>query len=64
MADYEFYDVKTRNKVKVAENKIKKTTYKTSRNQTRYAIRAEHQGRPLTRFVKKDLWDRLKVPTE
>jgi len=67
MADIEFYNVKTRQKVQVPVEKIRKTKYeKTSEKgvQVRYAIRAEYEGSKLTKFVSKVEWDKLNVPEE
>lgn len=54
-----FYDVKTRTSV---ESEVtEKQEYK-SRGQVRYAVKAKTQdGRSLTRFVSKDVYDSLKV---
>ncbi len=61
----EFYDVKTRQKVKIEENQVKKTTFKTKNGQTRYGLRAKtDDGRNLTKFVSKGDWDTLDVPVE
>jgi hypothetical protein len=61
----EFYDVKTRQKVKIEENQVKKTTFKTKNGQTRYGLRAKtDDGRNLTKFVSKGDWDTLDVPEE
>ena len=64
----QFYDVKTRQKVDVSDSDITKTTYtrttKSGSTQTRYAVRAKYQGRNLTKFVSKETWDSLDVPTE
>ena len=65
MRNTTFYDVKTRKKVKKEETELKKTKYTRSLNggsiQIRYAIRAEHDGRWLTKFCTKSDWDILKV---
>jgi hypothetical protein len=63
----QFYNVKTRSKVDVPDNEIKKTKYvrKTSKgDQVRYAVRANVNGTNLTKFVGKDVYDSLKVPEE
>jgi hypothetical protein len=63
MASVEFYDVKTRKKVKIDEGKIKKVKFETKKGQTRYGIQAKtDDGRNLTKFVSKTEWDKLKVP--
>ena len=65
--EIEFYDVKTRKKVKVT-NGSKKTKYerqlKDGNTQVRYALRAETDGRKLTKFCSKVDWDKLNVPVE
>jgi hypothetical protein len=59
----EFYDVKTRQKVSVDESKVKKVVYHPKgTGGPRYGLRAEHQGRPLTKFISKADYDRLNVP--
>lgn len=64
--DIEFYDVKNRRKVKVPSSQVKKTKYeRTTKNgtmQVRYAVKAEHDGVKLTKFVSKDFWDSLDAP--
>lgn len=64
----EFYDVKSRQKVSVDEGSIKKTKYerqtKAGKTSVRYALRAEHQGTKLTKFVSQADWDALSVPEE
>lgn len=66
MPDIEFYNVKTRSKVMIPENKVQKTKFeRTGKNgqiQVRYAVKAEHEGTKLTKFVSKDLWDKLTAP--
>ena len=63
-----FYDVKERQKVDVSEGNVKKTKYerklKDGSTQTRYALRADHAGRKLTKFCSKADWDKLSVPIE
>ena len=55
-----FYDVKLRKKVTVEV--VSKTTY-TVKGQTRYALRARtDDGRNLTKFVKKEVYDEADVP--
>ena len=59
----EFYDVKTRQKVSVDESKVKKVTYQPKgTGGPRYGLRAEYEGRSLTKFVSKAEYDRLNVP--
>jgi hypothetical protein len=61
----EFYDVKLKKKVSIAESNIKKTTFTTKNGQVRYGIRAKtDDGRNLTKFVNKATWESLNVPTE
>lgn len=63
----QFYNVKTRSKVDVPDNQVKKTKYvrKTSKgDQVRYAVRANVNGTNLTKFVGKDVYDSLNVPEE
>lgn len=55
----EFYDVKTRKKIKA--DVTEKVTYGKGGRQ-RYAFRAKTKdGRNLTKFVSKDVWDKAKV---
>ena len=62
----EFYDVRKRAKVGVAEDQVKKTSYerqtKSGKTQVRYALVAQLEGSKLTKFVSKDVWDSLSVP--
>jgi hypothetical protein len=60
----QFYNVKKRAKVNVADTDIKKKRYE-GRGGYRYAVRAvDDDGMHLTKFVKKDLYDSLSVPEE
>lgn len=63
MDKVEFYDVKNRNKVSVPMKDVKKVTYeretKDGKKQIRYAVKAELNGSKLTKFVGKDLWDKI-----
>ncbi len=63
----QFYDVRRREKVDVPEANIKKTSYerttKAGKLQVRYALTAQMEGSKLTKFVSKDTWDSLNVPT-
>jgi hypothetical protein len=60
----EFYDVKTRKKVTVDDKDIMKTTF-TANGQIRYGLRGKTaDGRKLTKFVSKAVWDSMKVPEE
>lgn len=62
----QFYDVKTRQSVEVADDKIqkKKMERKTSKgtNQTRYAAVAVVDGRNLFKFINEATYNSLKVP--
>ena len=61
----EFYDVKTKAKVKVDDKEVTKTTFTTNNGQTRYGLRGKTKdGRNLTKFVSKADWDKLNVPVE
>lgn len=63
----QFYDVKAREKVSIDESDVKKKTYerKTSTGtQVRYALRANHNGTNLTKFVSKADFDALNAPME
>lgn len=62
--EIEFYDVKLRQKVKVPQSKVTKTTFDTKNGQVRYGLRAKTEdGRNLTKFVSKADWDKLDVKT-
>ena len=57
-----FYNLKTRSHVEIPESDI--TKHKMVRatktgEQTRYAVKATHEGTPLTKFVSKDNYDAL-----
>lgn len=57
-----FYDVKTREKVDTEV--VAKTTYQV-KGQTRYAVKGRtSDGRNLTKFVSKDVWETVDAPTE
>jgi len=65
----QFFDVKTREKVDVDEANIAKTKYerttKSGSVQVRYALRGTlADGRKVTKFVSKDVWDSMDVPEE
>jgi len=61
----DFYDVKLRKKVSIAESNVRKTTFQTKNGQVRYGLRAKTEdGRNLTKFVSKGDWDKLNVPVE
>ncbi len=55
----QFYDVKTRSKVDAEVTE--KTTYQV-KGQTKYAVKGQtSDGRNLTRFVSKDVYDSVNV---
>jgi hypothetical protein len=62
----QFYDVKNRKKVDVAESQVKKVKYerqtKNGKMQVRYAVKAELNGVKLTKFVSQDMWMKLDAP--
>ncbi|KXK19580.1 MAG: hypothetical protein UZ15_CFX003001986 [Chloroflexi bacterium OLB15] len=61
----EFYDVKTRKKVKIDDKEVKKTTFTTKNGQTRYGLRGKtSDNRWLTKFVSKGDWDKASYPVE
>lgn len=61
----EFYDVKTRQKVKIDDKKVSKTTFTGDNGQVRYGLRGQtDDGRKLTKFVSKADWDTMDVPVE
>jgi formate-dependent nitrite reductase cytochrome c552 subunit len=61
----EFYDVKTRQKVKIEDKNVLKTTFTTKNGQTRYGLRGKtDDGRMLTKFVSKGDWDAGKYSEE
>ena len=61
----EFYDVKTRQKVKIDDKQVLKTTFTTKNGQVRYRYRGKTaDGRMLTKFVSKADWDKAKYPEE
>ena len=66
MKSFEFFDVKTRSMVEVPMESLQKVKYvrttKEGFEMVRYAVRAEFNGRPLTKFVSKDFWESLDAP--
>jgi hypothetical protein len=63
VAQVEFYDVKTRQKVSLPESDVVKTTFTTKNGQTRYGLRGKTKdGRMLTKFVSKSDWESMKLP--
>ena len=62
MAQVEFYDVKTRAKVKIDDKNITKVKMDT-KSGPRYAIKGKTaDGRNLTKFVGAADWEKLKYP--
>lgn len=62
MATVEFYDVKTRAKVKIDDKNITKVKMDT-KSGPRYAIKGKTaDGRNLTKFVGAADWEKLKYP--
>ncbi|MFA9288907.1 MAG: hypothetical protein ACEQSA_03445 [Weeksellaceae bacterium] len=63
MDSVEFYDVKNKQKVSVPAGQVQKVTYerqtKAGGTQIRYALKAEFNGSKLTKFVSKDMWDKM-----
>jgi len=60
MASVEFYDVKTRSKVKIDDKNITKVKMDT-KSGPRYAIKGKTEdGRNLTKFVGAADWEKLK----
>lgn len=61
----EFYDVKTRKKVKIDDKNVFKTTFTTKNGQTRYGLRGKtSDNRMLTKFVSKTDWDGMAYAAE
>jgi len=64
--EVEFYNVKTRSKVKVPEAKIEKGVMKrqskSGTTQTRYILRANIDGMKLTKFVNQKDWEAINAP--
>ena len=59
----EFYDVKTRKKVKVDDGKVVKTKFTTKNGQVRYGLRGKtDDGRNLTKFVSQADWEKATFP--
>ncbi len=65
---YEFYDVKSREKVSLEAKDVAKVTYesttKSGKTQVRYAFRGSYQGRKLTKFVNQATWESAAVASE
>lgn len=61
----EFYDVKTRKKVKIDDKSVVKTKFTTKNGQTRYGLRAKtSDGRNLTKFVSQKDWEKASFTEE
>ena len=62
----EFYDVKSRQKVNIDEAQVRKVIYRPGGEggSARYAVRAEHNGTRLTKFISKATYDSLPVAAE
>jgi hypothetical protein len=63
-----FYDVKTRQKVGVPQDQVKKIKYtKTNKDgsiQVRHALKATYKGTTVTKFVSQTDYNALDVPEE
>lgn len=58
--EIEFYDVKTRKKVLISQDLVKKVQFRTKGVAVRYGLRARTvDGRNLTKFVSKGYWERF-----
>ena len=58
----EFYNLKTRSRVEIAESditKIKMVRATKTGEQTRYAVKATHEGTPLTKFISHETYEGL-----
>jgi hypothetical protein len=64
MADkFEFYDVKTKSKVTVPKDRVKKIMIAKKNGSSQAALRGTTEdGRALTKFVKKSDWDSYDLP--
>jgi hypothetical protein len=59
----EFYDVKTRKKVKIEDKDVQKVKFTTKNGQVRFGLRGKtSDGRNLTKFVSQGDWDKAKFP--
>ncbi|MXY22733.1 MAG: hypothetical protein F4Y49_15570 [Dehalococcoidia bacterium] len=58
----EFYNVKTRQKVDIPENDLRKRTIVQKSGKHTYAVTGEENGTKLVRFVSKQQYDALQVP--
>lgn len=68
MDEIEFYNVKTRSKIKVPLQYIRKTKYertnKDGSTQVRHAVKADYNDQKLVKFISKDQYEKLNVPEE
>jgi hypothetical protein len=63
--DIEFYDVKTRKKVKLLEKDVVKDTFEGNDGRIHYRLRTKtSDGRILTRFIGQSDWESLKSSQE
>jgi hypothetical protein len=63
----QFYSVKSKKKIGVPQEKLRKVRYERKTRQgtrTSYALRAEQDGQKLTKFVSKEDWEKLDVPQD
>ncbi len=58
----EFYNVKTRQRVDLPENVLRKRTIVQKNGKNTYAVTGEENGTKLVRFVSKQQYDALQVP--
>lgn len=59
----EFYNVKTRQKVGIEESRVRKVKYLPQGAQNpRFAVKAEHDGTTLTKFISRETYEMLNVP--
>ncbi len=58
----EFYNVKTKQKVDIPENALRKRTMVQKSGRHTYAVTGEDNGAKLVRFVSKQQYDALQVP--
>ena len=60
----EFYDIKTKEKVNIPLDRVRKVTFDT-KNGKRFGFRGyTEDGRKLTKFTSRDAWDALNVQEE
>ena len=66
--EIEFYDVKTRKKIAVPLEQIRRVKLtrqnKDGSTQVRFALRGSFEGRKLMKFVSKADYDRIEAPEE